>query len=249
MQKKISVIIPYYKNIKYIFKSIKSVLDQKYKNLEIILIYDDINKNDLKIILRKFKNYKKFVFIINKKNLGVAVSRNKGLKKAKGYYIAFLDSDDFWKKNKLKNQIKFMEKNSLDLSFTAYDILTKQKKFRKEIKTNYNYKDLIKKCDIGLSTVIIRSKMIKVGTFPNIATQEDYALWLKYKRNGAKIMGINKSMSVWRNTPNSLSSNYFQKIRDAFRVYHKYEKKNVLESIFSVMLLSFNKIKNILYFK
>ena len=91
--------------------------------------------------------------------------------------------------------------------------------------------------------------MIKKGMFPDIKTQEDYALWLRYFRSGAKVMGINKSLSVWRNTPNSLSSNYFQKIRDAFKVYHKYEKKNVLESVFSVMLLSFNKIKNILYFK
>ena len=249
MQKKVSVIIPYYKNIKYIFKSVQSVLRQKYKNIEIILIYDDENQSDLEQLLKRYSKIKNFIFIINKQNLGVAISRNKGLKIVKGYYTAFLDSDDYWKINKLNSQIKFMEKHSLDFSYTAYDTLKENNKYKKDIKTKYNYDELIKKCDIGLSTVIIKSKMIKKGMFPDIKTQEDYALWLRYFRSGAKVMGINKSLSVWRNTPNSLSSNYFQKIRDAFKVYHKYEKKNVLESVFSVMLLSFNKIKNILYFK
>ena len=108
MKKKVSIIVPFYKNIKYIFRCIQSIYDQNYKNFEVILIYDDTAKRDLKLIQNKFKNYKNFNLYINKKNIGVSMSRNKGIKKAKGYYIAFLDSDDFWKKNKLKKQIKFM---------------------------------------------------------------------------------------------------------------------------------------------
>jgi len=174
------------------------------------------------------------------------MSRNKGIKKSKGYYIAFLDSDDFWKKNKLKKQIKFMEKNSLDFSFTAYDILKSNKTVKKEIKSTYTYHDLLKKCDIGLSTVIIKSKLINIGNFPNLRTQEDYVLWLKYLKNGVRAMGIKESLSVWRDTPNSLSSNIFQKLKDSFMVYYYYENKNFLESIFSVLILSINKIKNTL---
>ena len=160
MKKKVSIIVPYYKNIKYIFKCIQSIYDQNYKNFEVILIYDDRDKRDLKLIQNKFRNYKNLNLFINKKNIGVSMSRNKGIKKSKGYYIAFLDSDDFWKKNKLKKQIKFMEKNSLDFSFTAYDILKSNKTGKKEIKSTYTYHDLLKKCDIGLSTVIIKSKLI-----------------------------------------------------------------------------------------
>ena len=96
--KKISVIIPYYKNLEYIDKAINSVIKQNYSNFEILLIYDDTDRYELNILKAKYKKNKKIYFIVNKKNLGAALSRNKGIKKAKGYYIAFLDSDDYWKK-------------------------------------------------------------------------------------------------------------------------------------------------------
>ena len=73
---------------------------------------------------------------MNHKNLGVSMSRNKGINKAKGYYIAFLDSDDFWKKNKLKVQINFMEKNNLDLPYTAYEILKNKRIVKHSVKKN-----------------------------------------------------------------------------------------------------------------
>ena len=113
---KVSVIIPYYKNLKYIDQSIISVMKQNYKNIEILIIYDDSNKDELKILKKNIKK-NKISIIENKNNLGAALSRNKGIKKSKGYYIAFLRLDDYWKKNKLKKQISFMEKNNLDLSY------------------------------------------------------------------------------------------------------------------------------------
>ena len=120
------------------------------------------------------------------------------------------------------------------------------KYLKKKIKSIYTYDDLLKKCDIGLSTVIIKSKLKNIGNFPNLRTQEDFALWLKYLKNGVKAKGINESLSVWRDTPNSLSSNIFQKLKDSFMVYYHYEYKNFFESIFSVLILSINKIKNTL---
>ena len=97
----VSVVIPYYKKKFFFEKTIKSILNQSYKNFEIILIYDDNNLEELdflKNIKKKFKNVK---LIINKKNLGPGLSRNKGILLSKGTYIAFCDADDIWKKNKL----------------------------------------------------------------------------------------------------------------------------------------------------
>jgi teichuronic acid biosynthesis glycosyltransferase TuaG len=94
----VSVIIPYYRKRRYIESTIKSVLNQNYKNLEILIIYDDSNQSDLEFIKKIIKFDKKIKLIINKKNIGVANSRNKGIKKCRGKYIAFLDSDDLWKK-------------------------------------------------------------------------------------------------------------------------------------------------------
>ena len=243
MERKVSVIIPYYKNLKYIYKCVQSIYNQNYKNLEIILVYDDKNKSDLREIKKKFGKYKNFKIFINHKNLGVSMSRNKGINKAKGYYIAFLDADDFWKKNKLKIQISFMELNNLDLSYTAYEILKNKRKVKHSVKKKYSYNELIKKCDIGLSTVVMRSKMSSIGLFPNLKTQEDFALWLKYTRKKSKIMGINKYLSVWRDKPNSLSKNTIQKINDSFKVFYRLENKNILVSFYYLFILSTNKLK------
>ena len=103
----------------------------------------------------------------------------------------------------------------------------------------------MQKCDIGLSTVIIKSKLIKLGKFPLLKTQEDYALWLRYSRKGAKLMGINKSLGYWRDTPGSLSKNLIQKLKDSFKVYHNFENINFWLSLFRVFTLSKNKLKKL----
>ena len=98
--KLVSVILPYYKKKQFVKKTISSILNQDYKNLEIILIYDDEDKKDLKEIKKIIQNKKNIKIFINKKNIGAGYSRNKGILLSKGKYIAFIDADDFWEKSK-----------------------------------------------------------------------------------------------------------------------------------------------------
>ena len=133
----VSIVITYYKKKKYIAKTLKSIFDQTYKNLEIIFIYDDSDNEDLKFIRKLLSKFKKKKLIINKKNLGVAKSRNLGLRFCSGSYVAFLDSDDLWKKKKLSIQINFMKENFSVFSFTSYNIISENGKYigkRKVIK-------------------------------------------------------------------------------------------------------------------
>jgi len=238
----ISVIIPYYKKKEYIISSINSVLNQTYKNLEIIIIYDDLNKEDLNLLKKIKKKDKRIKIYINKKNLGAGRSRNKGIKLSKGIFVAFLDSDDLWKKNKLKKQIFFMKKNGINASHTSYTIINSNNKIiGSRNAKDMSYKLLLKSCDIGLSTVVLKKEIITSKIkFANIKTKEDYVLWLKITLNNNKIFALKDNLTKWRKLENSLSSSKLQKIYDGYLVYRKYMNFNLLKSFGFLMLLSFN---------
>ena len=126
MKNKVSIIIPYYKKINFIGETLKSIFAQTYKNFEVILIYDDPARSDLKKLKEKIGK-KKIKLLMNRYNIGAGLSRNKGALNAKGKYLAFIDADDIWDKNKLKFQLKFMNQNDLNFSFTTYSIFKKKK--------------------------------------------------------------------------------------------------------------------------
>ena len=241
----VSVIIPYYRKKQYISRALKSVTNQTYKKLEIIIIYDDSNKSDLKFIKYISSKDKRIKIYVNKKNLGAGLSRNVGIKKSKGKYIAFLDADDLWYKNKIDHQIKYMIKKGISFSHTSYSIINKQniiisKRYAKDF---LSFKDLIKSCDIGLSTVMIKKSHLFTNKFPNLKTKEDFVLWLKLLSKNVKIYGIDKNLVLWSKIENSLSSSLIQKLVDGFKVYNHYMKFNFLKSFYYLVLLSFNYLK------
>ena len=238
----VSVIIPYYKKKEYIELAINSVLQQTYKNFELIVIYDDENKEDLSFLKKIIKKDKRIKIFINKKNLGAGRSRNLGLKLSKGILIAFLDSDDVWKKNKLKKQIFFMKRNGIDASHTSYYIINSHDKIIGSRKAkDMSHELLLNSCDIGLSTVILKKKIItnKIK-FANIKTKEDYVLWLKITLNNNKIFSLKNNLTKWRKLDDSLSSLKLQKLYDGYLVYRKYMNFNLLKSLIYLVVLSFN---------
>lgn len=242
----VSIIIPYYKNSTYIKKTLKSALSQTYKNFEIIIVYDDQDKQDINLIKELKKNDKRIKLIINRKNFGAGYSRNIGINYAKGRYIAFLDSDDLWHKNKLKIQIEYMSKHKYKISHTSYKVIDMMGNFKKirSSKKFININQLLFSCDIGLSTVIIDKKIINNSLkFPNLATKEDYVLWLKILKKGYKIGYIEKNLTHWRNLDSSLSSSVIQKLKDGFIVYHHFMKFNLLKSLIYLICLSINSLK------
>ena len=115
----VSVIIPYYKKRNFVKETIFSVINQSYDNLEIIIIYDDTNLNDLEFLQEISKLDNRIKIINNNKRLGAGPSRNKGIERSNGKYIAFLDADDTWVPDKLKEQISFMRKNGHQISHAS----------------------------------------------------------------------------------------------------------------------------------
>ena len=237
----VSIIIPYYKKKNYINKTISSVLKQSYQKFEIIIINDEPGKPSKDILARIKKKDKRIKVINNKINIGAGASRNKGIKIARGNYIAFIDSDDLWKKNKLKIQINLMKKYDYNISHTSYYIVSKNNKkpiIRKS--KSLNFKHLKQSCDIGLSTVVMKREILKKGKlFANYSTKEDYYLLLKIAKSGEIFQYINLPLSYWKRTPNSLSNSLIQKLIDSYKVYFHFEKSFFI-SIYRTIILSLN---------
>ena len=124
----VSVIIPYYKKRNHVRETLVSVINQSYNDLEVIIIYDDTNLNDFEFLQKIAKLDSRIKIIKNDIQLGAGFSRNIGIERSNGKYIAFLDADDTWSQDKLKSQISFMKQNDLKVSHTSYYIIDEKKK-------------------------------------------------------------------------------------------------------------------------
>ena len=238
---KVSIIIAYYKKKLFFEKTINSILNQTYYNFEVIVVFDDTDKSELNFVKKTLSKLHRYKIIINKRNIGVGLSRNKGIRFAKGQYLAFCDADDLWHKKKLEIQINFMIQKRINFCHTSYKIINSFGKtlgFYK-ISKKLNYQDLLKSCDIATSSVMINKNLLKNKIlFSDFTTKEDYYLWLKIVKKENELYGINNNLLSWRSLNNSLSDSFFQKLFDAFKIYRYGEKYNIITSICYVIRLS-----------
>ena len=242
----VTVIIPYYKKKNFIKEAILSAVSQTYQNLEILIIYDDESHDDLDFIKQIEKLDKRISLIINTKRLGAGLSRNLGIESSKGTFIAFLDSDDIWKKNKIEKQLHFMKENNFKISHTSYEIINQKNNIigMRVARSFNNLQDLLISCDIGLSTVLLEKEILSEEClFPHLKTKEDFVLWLKIIKKNIIIAGIDENLASWRKLNNSLSSSTLQKLFDGFSVYHNYMKFSFMKSIYYLFCLSVNYLK------
>ncbi|MCM3163748.1 glycosyltransferase family 2 protein [Metabacillus litoralis] len=156
----VSVVVPFYKNIGWLKTSLSSVLSQTFQNYEILVINDG-SKEDLSFV-NELDNHKR-IKVITQKNGGPASARNRGIESAKGRYVAFLDSDDYWESEKLEKQIEFMKQNNYICSHhhyrMFYDDNTKPPRIIK-VEKNINYINSFKSSHMQTSCVIVDRKFI-----------------------------------------------------------------------------------------
>ena len=245
MNNKVDIIVPVYNSQKYISKTINSVFRQTYKNWKLIIIDDastDDTKKILETIFKKKKVRKKITILKNNINMGQAFSRNRGLKYSKSKFVTFLDSDDFWQKNKLKKQIKFMLKYNYDFTYSDYKSIKNNK--IKTIKTPnfFNYKNFTKNTSIATSTMIIKKKILKNLLFPDLKLCEDYyfkCLILKSK-DAYKCPGV---YSFYRLRNNSLQSNRLRVFLTLWMINKNLNKMNFVDNLISIFFVIINSFK------
>lgn len=228
----VSIIMPAYNAERFIKESIESVINQKYKNWELLIINDFSNDSTQNIIENYCMKDKRIKLLEQKENKGVVEARNRGIKESKGKYIAFLDSDDLWEKNKLEIQIKYMREKKRFMTYTGYSYISEEGNFMKEITIprSLSYEQALKGNQIGCLTVVIDKK---IGDFemPHIK-HEDYATWLNILKNGITAYGIDQSLARYRKVSNSLSSNKLKTICWTWNIFIKTQNLGVLKSFY-----------------
>ncbi|MBQ7232386.1 MAG: glycosyltransferase family 2 protein [Clostridia bacterium] len=230
----VSIIMPNYNGAKYLKDTIDSVIAQTYSNWELLFV-DDCSKDESMEIIRSYKD-SRIRLLQNETNSGAAVSRNHALKEARGKWIAFLDSDDLWKKDKLLLHLQFLIENQISFSFTSYSVLNSDNDVVAEFtpkKDTYDYNTILKHCYIGCSTVIYDSeKFGKVYMPTDAIKREDFACWLKILKMGETATCFHENLTTYRVHNNSVSSNKFKIIKYQWNVYRNIERLSLLKSFF-----------------
>ena len=238
---KVSIILPNFNSSEFVLSTINSIKNQTYRNWNLIII-DDCSNKKTKKILKKFIYDKKIKILWLKKNRGAAYCRNLAIKKTKSKYLAFLDSDDIWEKNKLKVQLKYMEQNNFDFTYTYYKTFgLKSQKIKTPIK--FDFDNFTKNTSIATSTMIIKRKIIQGVKFTETAICEDYFFKCKILKKIKYAYCLKKFLTRYRIRKNSMQSNRVKNFYWIWIINYKYNKFNNLQNLRSLFFISLNSIR------
>jgi teichuronic acid biosynthesis glycosyltransferase TuaG len=243
MESSVSIITPMHNSEAFLSETINSVLNQTYKNWELFLIDDCSTDNTLEMAQSFSNTYTNIELLKNSTNLGAALSRNLGIEKSKGDFIAFLDADDLWKPEKLEKQLDFTKKYNCDVCFSSYELINeKGEKLNKIVKALpvLSYNKLLKSNYVGNLTGLYDAKTLGKIQTTNLRKRQDWLLWLEaIKKSGKPAKGIQESLAYYRVRKDSMSSNKLKLLKYNYWVYRKGLQFSIIKSIYFFILFLF----------
>lgn len=237
----ISIITPCYNAQIYIAQAIESVLSQTYPYWELLIVDDCSTDDSAEIILSYAKQDNRIKYFKTDYPSGSpALPRNIGIENAKGEYVAFLDSDDLWLPNKLKEQISFLEENKYDFVYSDYEKMSwdgiRNERIIRASKVS-TYKSTLRSCDIPCLTVLLRKDIIQNIRFKDVC-KEDYVFWLEILKAGYIAYNTGIVHALYREASESRSGNKFRMAREQWRILRRIEKVNFLSALYCILFYS-----------
>lgn len=230
----VSIIMPSWNTGRYIAESIQSVLNQTYRNWELIIV-DDCSMDNTDQVVAAFRD-DRIRYLYNKHNSGAALTRNYALREARGEWIAFLDSDDLWTPKKLEHQIGFMRENGYVLSYTEYEKIDEDsnplgiyvsgpKRVNKRKMYNYDY--------IGQLTMMYSAKHFGLIQIKDIKKNNDYAIRLQlYKKPDTCAYLLEENLAKYRVRKVSISHDKFRrKFKSHYDLFHVCDEKCAIAAL------------------
>lgn len=216
----VSVVIPAYNCANFISLALDSVLAQDVP-MEIIVI-NDCSRDNLDEVMVSYQQYPQIRYLKNEKNLGVAETRNKGVRMAQGEYVAFLDADDYWEKDKLKKQLQRIQETDTVLCSTARELMNPDGSLTGYIipvQTEYDFNTLRLQNQINCSSVLIKTEVAREFPMHHDDSHEDYLMWMEVLEKYGKGCAINEPLLKYRITNTGKSGNKWNSAKMTYRTY------------------------------
>lgn len=237
--------MPSYNSEEFIEESIKSVINQEYKNWELIISDDNSTDKTIQIVESIQATDLRIKFLKSKKNRGPAVARNSAIKRAKGRYIAFLDSDDLWSKDKLSKQIKFMKDENVALCYGRYNSIDEQGNVLNKaprLPSKIDYNSLLCNQVIGCLTAVYDSNLCGKVYMPLIKKRQDFGLWLKLLKKVGYAHCCDSVIGTYRVRKNSVSSNKFVAVYYTWKLFTEVEHLSPIKAGYCIVAYVLQKI-------
>ncbi|MCB2852812.1 glycosyltransferase family 2 protein [Streptococcus suis] len=247
----VSIIMPSWNTAKYISESIQLVLDQTHQNWELIIV-DDCSNDETEKVVSHFKD-SRIKFFKNSNNLGAALTRNKALRKARGRWIAFLDSDDLWHPSKLEKQLEFMKNNGYSFTYHNFEKIDESSQslrvlvsgpaiVTRKMMYNYGYP--------GCLTFMYDADKMGLIQIKDIKKNNDYAILLQLCKKYDCYL-LNESLASYRIRKKSISHDKIsKKLRSHYDLFHICDEQPPLKSLwFAVFNMYYGILKKIRYEK
>lgn len=249
----VSIITPNYNCGRFIAKTIESVLAQSYQNWELLIQDDCSSDNGVAVILRFAEKDTRIKVEMNNTNSGAAVTRNNALKRAKGKWIAFLDSDDLWLPMKLEEQLGFMVSNNYNFTYHGYSEIDEEDNKLNVVvsgKKRVGVVGMYACCWPGCLSVVYNAKMVGLIQINDVRKNNDTALWLKVIKNTDCYL-LDKDLACYRRRKGSVTPpGLMQRIGWHYRLFRDAERMNpVVSFILMCLNIAGNAYKKVFYVK
>lgn len=236
----VSIITPCYNGSKYIIETIESVLNQTYKNWEMIIV-DDGSRDNSAAIIKGFAANDERIKYIYQENAGSAAARNNGIRKSRGRYIVLLDADDIWDADFLAEQLSYMKKENAICVCSAYRMIDDNSRVLSTItmpKQIITEDDMLVKNYIGCLTGMYDSKKYgKIYLREELKSiRDDYAYWLDVVKLEGKAYGNSKVLASYRVLASSTTGNKRKLISKQYEFYRHYLKLGHIKTLKNMLI-------------
>lgn len=229
----VSIIMPAYNAENFIGEAIESVVSQSLRDWELLVTDDGSTDSTCSIVEEFIERDSRVKLYYNESGKGPASARNNSIERAGGDFIAFLDSDDCWKPEKLERQLEFMERVGADFCFTDFSHINEVGFFVRKVQVpkKIDYATLLKGNVIATATVLIRRASFPDLKMPDYPRAQDFALWIKLLRQVDQGFGLNVVLSDYRVTPNIGNRRKIFALKYLYDIFTKQEGRSPIGAV------------------